>query len=147
VTPDVPGPSFDEPDPEPASALEGNTANAAEPEAVRRQAKSQAQRQRDTAEFWRSIFATVDGRAAMWGILADVKTFEIVAGVSANGAYDPEVTAFNKGKQSVGQSLFLAWLGYDREGVLTMLAEHQPTTKEAAKNVAPRRRTRKPLPE
>jgi hypothetical protein len=128
-------PDFDKPDPEPANALGTGAVNAAEPEGVRAQVKAQAQRARSSAEFWSSVFSTPEGRREMWGILADLRTFEITGGVSANGGYDPIISAHHASRRDVGQKLFLAWMAYDREGVLQMLFEHQPRVIEVARTV------------
>lgn len=142
----VPPPDFDQPSPEPANALGEGAANAGEPESVRAQVRAQAQRQRSSAEFWSSIFASVDGRREMWGILKDLGTFDIPAGVAANGSYDPSLTAYFNSRKDAGQALFLTWMAYDRDGVMQMLAEHQPRVLDVSKTVAavkPRRRSNK----
>ncbi|MFS6823035.1 hypothetical protein, partial [Staphylococcus aureus] len=129
-----------------ANALGGGGVNAGDEAGVRAQVHAQAQRQRSTAEFWSSIFATPQGRAEMWAILSDLKTFEATGGVSANGGYDPVVSAYYNGRRDAGQTLFLSWMAFIRDGSLLMLAEHERHSIEIAKTVAtvkPRRQRKK----
>ncbi len=140
MIPEVPPPDFDQPSDEPANALGAPAVNAAEPEQVRAQVRAQALRQRSSAEFWQSIFATVDGRREMWAILADLKAFDVVGGISANGGYDPLISAYQNSRRDTGQKLFLSWMAYDREGVMQMLAEHQPQVVEITKTVVAKQR-------
>lgn len=142
--PDEPEADFDQPAPEPASALEP-TLNVAEPAAIRDATKARAMRERSSAEFWQGMLSTPDGRREAWSILAKAGAFEMRGGISASGGYDPEITAFHRGQNALGQALFFEWLGYDQDGVLQMLLEHQPQAIAAAKtvqNTAPRRRRR-----
>lgn len=127
-----PPPDFDEPEVEVPNAL-GETYNAAEPAEVKKQVKRQAQRRRDSAEIWQSILATKEGRAELWKVLVESGAFAINAGTSRNGSYDPVLTGYLHGQKDLGQYLFHMWLGYDREGALQMLLEHQDKAVEASK--------------
>ncbi len=140
---DVPGPDFDEPSSEPASALD-TTVNAADETQVRAATKRQAQTKRTAAEFWQGIFARPEGRAEMYAILATGGLFETRGGVSGNGGYDPALTAYHQGMKMHAQDMFLAWLGYDRDGVMLMLAENNSVVQDAAKSASTPRPRRKP---
>ncbi len=144
--PDPPEPDFDQPDPEPVNAAETPTVDAATPEGVRAQTRRQALRQRSSAEFWQDVFSTPEGRREMYTVLKDGGLFETRGGVSANGSYDPVMTSFHHGQKAHVQQLFLQWLGYAQEGVMLMLAEHNPIVQGAAKDASTTRRTRKPRP-
>lgn len=132
-------PLFDEPDPEPATSLL-ETVNVADEAGIKAQTKAQAVKQRDSAEFWQMILATEEGRREIWQILSDAGTFEQRGGVSANGGYDPILSAFWGGQKSLGHHFYARLLGYDREGVVQMLIEHDQTVKNSAPAYAPRKR-------
>lgn len=148
MSPDVPEPDFDKPSPEPANALGEPAANAGDAAGVAAQVRAQAQRQRSSTEFWASIFVTPEGRREMWTILNELNTFGLLSGSSPNGSFDPVVASYSRGRQDAGQQMFLSWLGHDRDGVVQMLAEHQPRVLEVSKTAATvkPRRTRKKNP-
>lgn len=130
-------PEFDQPDPEPANAL-GSTFNAAEPAQVRRRVKQQAQQAIDAAKFWQDVLASEMGRTELWKLLSEAGTFDQRAGISANGGYDPMLSSFHAGQKAFGHHLFGRLLGYDREAVLLMLTENDPTARPV--EAKPRRR-------
>lgn len=135
-------PLFDQPDPEPTTSLL-ETVNVGDEAGVKAQTKAQAIKQRDSAEFWQMILATEEGRREIWQILDDAGTFIQRGGVSANGSYDPAVTAFYMGQKVLGHSFYARLMAYDRDGVVQMLVEYDSTVKQAVPVVPPRKRQRK----
>lgn len=144
---DIDQPSFDAPDPEPPSSLDP-TLNVAEPIEVRKRTRKQAQEKQDRDAVLRDFLSTREGRAEMWSILALCGTFENRSGSSANGAFDPIVAAHNAGQKAIGQALFLTWLARDKEGVMSMLEEHNPVGNavEEARIGTRKRKTRRAGP-
>lgn len=131
--PDPPdGPEFDEEPVVVPSSLDP-TVNTAEPAEVQKQAKKRASKKRDEGEFWRTVFSTKEGREAMWGLLSLAGTFEMRNGISANGSYDPTLTHFYAGQKAVGHHYFMMWMGFDPDGVLQMMREHNTINPETPK--------------
>ena len=131
MIPDPPeGPEFDEEPVVVASSLDP-TVNSAEPVEVQKQAKRRASRKRDEGDFWKAVFSTSEGRGAMWELLSLAGTFEARSGISANGSYDPTLTHFYAGQKAVGHHYFMMWMGYDPDGVIQMMREHNTVNPEA----------------
>lgn len=84
---------------------------------------------RDEVEFWKFAFASEPGRRAMWRILKEAGTFELLLGHVNGTAPDPIGSWINAGKREVGLSLYHSWLRTNRDGVLLMLDEHHPAFK------------------
>lgn len=132
-------PDFDEPDPEPANALEP-TIDAGDLASVRRQVRVRAKQTVDEAEFWQAILSTEQGRRELWRMLAEAGTFDHRSGISANGSFDPVLSAFHAGQKALGNHFFSRWLSYSQADVLQMLVENQPGAKPVAAS-KPRRKT------
>jgi len=135
-------PSFDEPDDTPADALE-ETVNAAEPAQVRKQTRQKAKRDQSTAEFWSAILSTEQGRRELWGLLSEAGLFEFRAGYGPNGFPDDKVAWFYLGQKGLAERWYLRWMAMDREGVIQMLAENEPSllaTISSAKKTRPRKK-------
>jgi hypothetical protein len=98
--------------------------SAVDPKRLRKlkvDAKLQA---RESAQFWRGVFADPVGRREMWGLLQVCRTFESVFGTGPNGFPQPELSEWNRGRKDLGSQLFRTWLARDPLAVAEMLAEH-----------------------
>lgn len=139
-------PEFDQPSDEPVTAnLE--TVNVAEPRDVQKRTRQQRTEQQDSDEFWQMILASPRGRTEMWTILKSFGTFEHRLGVGPGGFPQPDLTQFNMGRKSAGEELYLRWMGIDREALMLMLTENEPSLKAAlAAKLPTRRRAQKPQP-
>lgn len=69
-------------------------------------------------------FASPVGRKAMWQILEEAGTFQVLFGHVNGNAPDPIASWFNAGKRELGLSLYHSWMRANRDGVLLMLDEH-----------------------
>lgn len=117
------------------------TVDASDPRQIRRRETELEIRRREAEVFWRAVFADPVGRREMWNVLEDAHTFQVQFSAGPTGFPDPLATWFQAGEQAYGYRLFLSWMKIDRQGVLTMMAEH-----EARLQAAPAKSRRKTPP-
>jgi hypothetical protein len=116
--PDDDIPRADEDNPETVSAVD-----PVQQSRKRRKAESE---QDKAARFWKVVFGDGVGRRAMWEILESVGWRNSPFTATAVGFPDPNATWFNAGRHAYAQHLFMTWLKQSPDGVMQMLAEHDP---------------------
>jgi len=128
--PDDDAPRADEENPDTVSAV-----NPGQQAQRRRKAESIQER---AARFWRAVFDDETGRRAMWEILESVHWTKDPFTATAVGFPDVNATWFNAGRHSYARHLFMTWLRMAPEGVMQMLAEHDPRFETAKPKRKPR---------
>jgi hypothetical protein len=118
----------DPPDDESPRADDDNpeTVSAVDPIQQGRKRRKAENEQEKAARFWRAVFGDETGRRAMWEILESVGWRNSPFTATAAGFPDPNATWFNAGRHAYAQHLFMTWLRVDHDGVMLMLAEHDP---------------------
>lgn len=81
--------------------------------------------ERQAKAFWRGVFATEVGRREAWKLLQGTRFSDgVIHRSGPNGAPDHYATQYYQGQRDLGFAMFLRWCLIDREGVFTMLDEH-----------------------
>lgn len=111
--------------------IEDQAANAADAAAVNLQKERAKRVQNRTADFWRNILSTPQGRAELWRIFQMGGLFRTPF-TATNGFPDANATFFAAGKHAFVQDLYHEALASDLEGVRTMLIEHDSGFKALA---------------
>jgi hypothetical protein len=123
----------DELPPEADLPLEKPTVDSGTRKGHKRQIRKADLEQQEEAQFWDAVFSDRVGRRVMWKLLQEHHPFETRFGAGPSGVPDEYATWFAHGQASLGMKMFQDWLIIAREGVCTMLDEHDTRFSVASK--------------
>lgn len=116
----------DEPDDD-AADQPSTAVDAGDEAGVKKQRISKKFKESRAVGWWRMALSTVDGRRELYRLLGECGAFRISFPAGPNGAPDPGAHQYFAGRRDLGLQFFHEWMLHDREGVLTMLDENDPT--------------------
>lgn len=116
-----------------ADAPPRDNPDATDPCTQQRARRRKAKVEDEARAFWRRVLATPDGRREVWQLLEAAHWREKDFASTPIGFPDVNATFYRLGQRDYGLWLYHTLLGHDRDGVLTMLDDHDPRFVQPAK--------------
>lgn len=120
-------------EPEEGSDEPLETPNVADEKEIRRHRDTIKSRQRAAARFWRSVLADKTGRAEMYALLVNLRTYNLPFQVTDFGYPEPLASYTLAGEHRAGNRILRMLKEHDPAGVLQMECENDPTLAAAIK--------------